>query len=169
MSHATTVTVTVSVTAYGNGQKLAVWENRYPLAGEAGCGRVAKTGAAPTKETSRIVIIPPPYRNFTTGGDTLSTPDANNGEVRAALQAAVAAEAFSAGGKPTVLYSDLYAFLKARITGGTDPDFSTVAYDQTKSWHYTQNNQHYSAYGHALEGQKVTADMVSAWPELPVG
>jgi hypothetical protein len=156
-------TATGSVTADGNGQKLAVWENRYPLAGEAGWGRVAKTGAAPTLGANKIVVVPPPYRNFTTGGDTPSTPLAANAAVRGALTAAVAAEAVSVGGQPTVIYSDLYAFMQARIQAGTDPDFSTVAYDQAKSWHYISNNQHYSAYGHALEAQKVYADIVSNW------
>jgi hypothetical protein len=160
-SHA--ATVTGSVTADGNGQKLAVWENRYPLAGEAGWGRVAKTGAAPTLGANKVIVVPPPYRNWTTGGDTLTTPHAGNAAVRGALTAAVAAEAVTVGGKPTVIYSDLYAFMKARIQAGTDPDFSAIAYDQTKSWHYVLNDQHYSAYGHALQAQKVVADLSANW------
>jgi hypothetical protein len=163
-SHA--ATITGSVTADANGQKLAVWENRYPLAGEAGWGRVAKTGAAPTLGASKIIVVPPPYRNWTTGGDTPSTPDATNATLRGALSAAVTAEAVTVGGLPTVIYSDLYAFLKARIVGGTDPDFSSVSYDQTRSWHYVNSNQHYSAYGHALQAQKIYADIVTNWPAV---
>ncbi len=160
-SHAATITGTV--TADSNGQKLAVWENRYPLAGEAGWGRVAKTGYAPTLGARRVIVVPPPYRNFTTGGDTPSTPDATNAPLRGALSAAVTAEAVNVGGSPTVIYSDLYTFMKSRVQAGTDLDFSAVAYDQTRSWHYVTNNQHYSAYGQALQAQKVYADIVTNW------
>jgi hypothetical protein len=45
-------------------------------------------------------------------------------------------------------------------------DFSTVTYDQNRSWTYTQNNQHKSAYGHALDAQKVSTDILNAWPSL---
>jgi hypothetical protein len=163
-SHAATITGTV--TADTNGQKLAVWENRYPLAGEAGWGRVAKTGAAPTLGASKIVVVPPPYRNFTTGGDTPSTPDATNATLRGAISAAVALEAVNVGGSPTVIYSDLYNFMKARIQAGTDLDFSAVAYDQTRSWHYALNNQHFSSYGHLLLALKLYLDILANWPSV---
>ena len=158
-------TVTGSVTADDGGNKVTVWEFRYPLAGEYGWGRVAIRTTAPTF-VAQQVIVPPPYRNWTTGGDTLSTPETTNAALRTVLAATVAAENVSVGGAPSIIYSDLYAFMKSRIQAGTDPDFSAVSYDQARSWHYIQNNQHYAAYGHALQAQKVAADIAAAWPAL---
>lgn len=157
--------VTGSVAADGNGQKQAVWEFRYPQAGARGWGRVAITGSVPTV-VKKIMVTAPPYRNFTTGGDTPSTALALNVAIRAAQSAAVAAENVVISGEASVVYCDLYAFLRARIVAGTDLDFSTVSYDQTKSWHYTLNDQHYSAYGHLLQAQKQAADIQTAWPSL---
>lgn len=154
-----------TVVADGNGQTITVWECRYPLAGEPGWGRVATRETAPTV-VGRVVVVPPPYRNWTSGGDTLATPDATNNTLRGALTAAADAENVVVGGAPSVLYSDLYAWMKARIQNGDDPDFSSVAYDQSRSWHYTDNNQHYSAYGHALQGEKVAADVKATWPDI---
>ncbi|MBT1191105.1 SGNH/GDSL hydrolase family protein [Rhodococcoides kroppenstedtii] len=157
--------ITGAVAADGGGRKLGVWENRNPLPGEAGWGRVATVGTLPDRVT-RIVVVPPPYRNFTSGGDTPSTPDANNAAVRTALSSAVGRTTGQIAGQPTVIYSDLYAFMRSRIVAGTDPDFSTVAYDQNRSWHYIQGNQHYSAYGHQLQAQKVSTDIAATWPTL---
>lgn len=157
--------VSGSVAADGNGQKQSVWEFRYPLAGARGWGRVAVTGSAPTV-VKKIMVTAPPYRNFTTGGDTPSTALAINVAIRAAQAAAVAAENITVGGQPTAIYCDLHAFLKARIVAGTDPDFSAVAWDQTRAWHYTSNDQHYNTYGHLLQAQKQAADIQTAWPSL---
>lgn len=157
--------VTGSVTADGNGQKQAVWEFRYPLAGARGWGRVAVTGSIPTV-VKKIMVTAPPYRNFTTGGDTPSTALAINVAIRAAQSAAVAAENVAVSGEPSVIYCDLHAFMRARIVAGTDPDFSAVAWDQTRAWHYTTNDQHYNAYGHLLQAQKQAADIQAAWPSL---
>lgn len=137
-------TATITGSVAGSGQ--SVWEYRYPLAGEYGWGRVAVAGTAPT-HVKRIVVVSTNYLNFTTGGDTPSTPYASYVNVRAAQQAATTAENVTFAGKPSVIYSDVYNFLRSRIVEGTDPDFCTVAYDQTRSWHYTQNNQHKSATG----------------------
>lgn len=164
-SHAATVTGTV--TADGNGQKITVWENRYPLAGANGWGRIAKRGSAPSPDgVPKIVVVTPPYRNFTTGGDTPSTPLSVNADIRTAMQAAVTAENTSVGGAASVIFCDLYAWMRQRIVDGVDLDFSTVSHDQTRSWHYTQNNQHYSAYGHSLQAQKVAVDIKATWPSL---
>lgn len=154
---------TITGSVAGSGQ--AVWEYRYPLAGEYGWGRVAVATTAPTN-CKRIVVVSPNYLNFTTGGDTPSTPYAAYANIRTAQQAAVAAENVVVAGKPSVIYSDVYNFLRSRIVAGTDPDFSTVAYDQSRSWHYVQNNQHKSAYGHALDAQKVSTDILATWPVL---
>ena len=158
-------TIGGSATGDDAGNKVTVWEFRYPLAGEYGWGRVATRTTAPTV-VKHAVLVPPPYRNFTTGGDTLTTPDTTLATLRTNISAAVAAENVAVGGTPSVIYCDLYAFLKARIQAGTDLDFSAVSYDQTRSWHYVTNNQHYSAYGHALQAQKVAADIAAAWPAL---
>lgn len=162
-----TPVVAGAVAADANGQKFSVWENRNPLAGVFGWGRVAVPATAPTV-VKRHVVVSPPYRNFTAGGDTPTTPVAANVGVRTALAAAVAGQNVVVGGKPSVIYCDLYAFMRARIVAGTDLDFSAVAYSQARSWHYIQNNQHYSAYGHHLQAVKAAADISAAWPELLV-
>lgn len=154
-----------SVAADPSGQKITVWECRYPLAGEPGWGRVATRATAPTV-IRRILVVPPPYRNWTSGGDTLSTPDPTNAALRGVLSGAVAAENVAVGGAPSVIYCDLYAWMRARIQNGDDPDFATVAYDQARSWHYALNNQHYSAYGHALQGEKLALDISATWPTV---
>jgi hypothetical protein len=156
-------TPTITGTVSGSGQ--SVWEYRYPLSGEYGWGRIAVAGTPPT-HCKNIVVVSPNYLNFTTGGDTLSTPYATYANIRTAQQAAVSAENVVVAGKPSVIYSDVYSFLRSRIVAGIDPDFSSVAYDQNRSWHYTQNNQHKSAYGHALDAEKISVDILSAWPNL---
>lgn len=153
---------TIGGSVAGGGQ--SVWEYRYPLAGEYGWGRVAVSGA-PT-HCKRIVVVSPNYLNFSVNGDTLTTPYAAYANIRAAQQAAVAAENVVVGGAASVIYSDVYNFLRSRIVAGTDPDFSAVAYDQARSWHYVANNQHKSAYGHALDAQKISTDVLATWSSL---
>lgn len=156
-------TITGSVNPDSNGQKQTVWEYRHPLAGEAGWGRVATAATAPTA-VKKIIVVSTNYLNFTSGGDTPTTPYATYAPVRAAQQAAVAAENVNdTSGVATVVYADLYTLMKSRIAAGTDPDFSSVTYDQTRSWHYTSNNQHHSAYGHSLVAQAARAAMPNAW------
>jgi hypothetical protein len=86
--------------------------------------------------------------------------------VRNAQLAAVTAENVTVAGQPSVVFVDVYAFMRARIVAGTDLDFSVVAYDQTRSWHAQVNNQHYSAYGHALTAEACDLAARSAWPTL---
>lgn len=136
------------------GSAQTVWEYRYSAAGELGWGRVATAATAPLTDVDGaplgvkyIVVVSTNYLNFTAGGDTPSTPYAANATIRTAQQAAVTAET---GNGTTVTYADLYAAQKALITGSSVPDFSAVAYDQTKSWHYKQDNQHHNAFGHSL-------------------
>ena len=156
-------TITGSVTADANSNKITVWEFRYPQVGERGWGRVATNATAPTF-TKKFVVIDPPYRNWTTGGDTTSVESSPNAALRTALQSVVTVENQTVGGVPSVIYAGLYNFMKARIVAGKDPDFSSVAFDQTKNWHYIQNNQHYSAYGHALQAQAVLSAMKTQAP-----
>jgi hypothetical protein len=152
---------TATVTGAG-GSTQTVWECRYPLAGEYGWGRVATATTAPT-HCPRVVVVSTNYLNFTTGGDTLVTPYAAYATIRTALSAAVTAENVTVSGAASVVYADLYTFQKARIQAGTDLDFSAVSYDQTRSWHYTQNNQHHNPYGDQLVAQAVAAALPSAW------
>lgn len=142
-----------------------VWEYRYPRAGEYGWGRVAVRATAPTV-VKQIVVVSTNYLNYTTGGDTLTTPYSAYASIRTAQQAAVTAQAVTVGGKPAVVYADLYAAQKARIQSGADPDFSSVAYDAAQSWHATQNNQHHNAYGHQLVEQTVRAAITTAGWDL---
>lgn len=153
-SHAPTITGTASGPT--------VWEHRYTAPGELGWGRVAVASTPPTF-VKKIVVLGAPYLNWTAGGDTLATPDATRAAVRAAQTAAVTAENVNVGGVPTVVFADLYALMKARIQAGTDVNFASTAYDQTKSWHATQNNQHFSAYGHTLAASAVKAAIPAEW------
>jgi hypothetical protein len=148
------------------GSAQTVWEYRYSAAGELGWGRVATAATAPLTDPNgdpvgvkQIVVVSTNYKNFTAGGDTPATPEASYATVRAAQQAAATAET---GNGSTVTYADLYATQKALITSGAVPDFSTVAYDQTKSWHYKQDNQHHNAFGHGTVAQAVRALVAAA-------
>lgn len=151
--HATTITGS-------NSGAPSVWEYRHPRAGEFGWGRVAVSSTAPTA-VKKVMVISTNYLNFTTGGDTLSTPFASYATVRTAQAGAVSDEQVSNTDDP--VYVDLYNFQRNRIVAGTDPDFSSVAYDQAQSWHYIQNNQHHSFYGHSLVAQAALAAMPNGW------
>lgn len=154
-AHAATITGAVT------GQ--TVWECRYPgQVGERGWGRIATAATSPTHAT-RIVVVGYGYQNWTTGGDTPSTPLAANATLRASQAAAVTAENVTISGRASVVFADVYASMKARILAGTDPDFSTVTYDGTKDWHAIQNNLHHNAYGHALVAQTTRAAFPAAW------
>jgi hypothetical protein len=158
-------TISGSVAADANGQKQTVWEFRYPAAGELGWGRIATNATAPLTKPdgsllgcTYVVVCSTNYLNFTTGGDTLVTPFASYANVRSAQQAAVTAEN---GNGATVTYADLYTLQKGLIQSGAVPDFSAVGYDQTKSWHYKQDNQHHNKFGHALVAQVVRAGVLA--------
>lgn len=153
----TTQAATITGTATGP----TVWECRYSRAGELGWGRIAVRATAPTV-CNKIVVVTANYLNYTTGGDTLTTPFATYAPVRQAQADAVTQQNVTVGGLPSVVLANLYAYQRARIVAGTDPDFSAVAYDQARSWHATQNNQHHNQYGHALVAECVTAAVVAA-------
>lgn len=153
---------THAVTITGTQAGQTVWEHRYPLAGATGWGRVATAATAPTV-VPRIAVVSTNYLNFTTGGDTTSIPYASYAAVRAAQQAAVTAENVAVGGQPTVVYVDLYGFQRARIVAGTDPAFTGGTYDQARSWHVADSNQHHNAYGHMLVAQAVQAALPTSW------
>lgn len=141
-----------TITGAGS-NKITVWECRYPIAGEFGWGRVAKGSTTPFA-CKRIGVISTPYLNIS-NGDNLEgrTPTGEPykyyAEVREAQQAAVTAQAVNVGGLPSVVYIDLYGFLKKRIEDGLDPDDSG-GYTAARNWHRGAGNQHLNAYGHRL-------------------
>lgn len=151
----------MAATVGGTATGPTVWEFRYPIAGEAGWGRIAKSTTPPTA-VDQVIVLGAPYLNWTTGGDTPSTPDATRLATRTAQAAAATAENVTVGGVPTVVFADLYALMRDRIVAGTDPDFSTTSYDAARSWHTVQNNQHLNTYGHMLAVTSLAATITSA-------
>ncbi len=47
-------------------------------------------------------------------------------------------------------FVDLVGFFRDRIEGGHDLDFSRVPYRRSRSWHVSDGNPHYNAYGQRL-------------------
>lgn len=157
-----------TITGAGGGV-MNVWENRNPLAGVRGWGRVATAATTPTV-VKRIVVVSANYLNFSSGGDTPSTDYATYATVRTAQAAAVTAENVNIGGVASVVFADLHAFQKARIVAGTDPNFSAdtaivahTAYTQALSWHAADSNQHHNHYGQWLVVQAILAVIPTAW------
>jgi hypothetical protein len=139
-----------------------VWEWREPVPGENGWGRIAVRTTPPTV-VPRVFVVSANYLNWTTGGDSLAVPYATYAPVRAAQAAAAAAQNVDVAGVASVAFVDLYTFQRARIVAGTDLDFKATAYDQTRSAHVADTNQHHSIYGHALVAQAVRAGVPAAW------
>jgi len=106
--------------------------------------------ALTTAGVTRIVILSLPYLNYSaSAGDTLATPYATYATVRAAqLAAQVAAQA--AHPTATIVFCDLYAYLRALIVAGTETQGSF-------SWHVADNNQHLNAAGHAYAAAALLA------------
>lgn len=156
-----------AATIGGSATGPTVWEYRQPLAGEVGWGRVAVAATAPTV-VDKVFVVTANYLNWTVGGDSTGTPYATYAPVRAAQAAAVAAQNVTVNGRASVILVDLYDFMRARILAGTDLNFKSVAYDQTRSAHVADANQHHSAYGHSLVAQAVYSALPAAWlADLP--
>jgi hypothetical protein len=85
------------------------------------------------------MVVSAQYLNFSTGGDTLSTPYASYVNVRNAQQSAANAHA-------GVVFVDLYSYLRNRIVNGQDTQGSF-------SWHVADANQHFNSYGCGLVAQ----------------
>jgi hypothetical protein len=169
-------TITGSLSADANGLKQSVWVCVHRQTGERGWRRIATAATTPT-HVNRFIVVDPPYRNWTTGGDTPSTEGAQNATLRIALQNVVSVHNQPVGGVPSVIYAGLYQWMLARITAGTDPNFSAdtaivahTAYTQAQSWHWQDNDQHLNPYGHALKAQAIIAAIDSQasswWTEL---
>lgn len=142
-----------TITGGGNNTQ-TVWEWRQNASGESGWGRVANVASAPTF-CKKIIVIGNHYNNFSSGGDTLSTPiqayDSTNG-LRSKQIAAVNAEETSASGYVT--YVNLYTFLRNKIISGLDTQGSA-------SWHFADSNLHLNAYGNDLVSQCVFNTILS--------
>jgi lysophospholipase L1-like esterase len=137
-----------------------VWEFRLPLAGNAGWGRVATAGTKPT-HCSKVLVVSMHYLNWSSGGDTQSTPYANYNAttgVRSAQIAAAAAESGGAALAPSgnVIYADIYTPFYNRIQQGLDTQGSF-------SWHVADQNVHLNPYGNVLVAQFLLA-IISAQP-----
>lgn len=153
----------LAATVAGTVAGQTVWESVNPgQTGERGWHRIASASTAPTHCT-RIIVVGYGYENFTTGGDTPSTPLASRAALRADQAAAVTAENVAVSGRASVVYADVHALMLARINAGKDPDFSAVAYDATASWHAIQNDLHHNTYGHSLVAQACRTAMPAAW------
>lgn len=60
------------------------------------------------------------------------------------------------------LFVDLTAFMRDRIDRGDDPDFTRVAYEQSRSWYASSGDLHFNSYGHRVIAEAfLTA--TSAW------
>jgi lysophospholipase L1-like esterase len=79
-----------------------------------------------------ILVVSTQYLNFSTGGDTLSTPYVPYADIRNVQQ-----EAANTHG---VVFVDLFNFMRNRIVNGTDTQGSY-------SWHVADGNQHFNSYG----------------------
>lgn len=137
-----------TLTGAGGGA-MTVWECRNQRGSTNGWGRVAIQTTAPT-HCSRIVIVGMHYLNYSTGGDSSSTPVSYPG-IRTYQQNAVTAEN---GNGATVIYVDTYALMRALIVSGQETQGSF-------SWHYADSNTHLNALGNAYIG-KFVADAITA-------
>lgn len=141
---------TATVTGAG-GSTQTVWESRFNAAGEKGWGRVTNTAGTTTPDhVTRIIVLGQHYLNWSSGGDTVSTPYApwdNITGLRVYQNAAVVAEQVTGA---TIIYADQHAFFQARIVLG--PPTGDTQGDHL--WHAADTpNVHFSAYGNGLAGQ----------------
>lgn len=84
---------------------------------------------------NRIIIAGEHYMNYSTGGDTTTVQNATYQTLRG-LQSAAATDLDAE-------YLNLYAYMSALITGGTDTQSSY-------SWHVADSNIHLNAYGEQI-------------------
>lgn len=91
----------------------------------------------------KIMVVSTQYRNWTTGGDSISTPEPVYAAVRAAQLAVATAN--------SVPYVDLYTHMKAILVANP-----TEIGDDT-FWHVAVSDQHLNAYGEQLVADAVIA------------
>jgi lysophospholipase L1-like esterase len=88
--------------------------------------------------TRRIVLMTPGLLNFEQEADSADAIE----QVRAVLR--------DVAQRRGVLFVDLVGFFRDRIEGDHDPDFSRVPYRRSRSWHVSDGDPHYNAYGQRL-------------------
>jgi lysophospholipase L1-like esterase len=96
----------------------------------------------------RIVLISPGLLNWSVDASGWIAP---LDEVRSVL-----AEVAKRHG---VIFVDLARFLRDRLDRGEDPDFSRVPYRRSRSWHVTDGDPHFNAYGQRLVAEAFLAAM----------
>jgi lysophospholipase L1-like esterase len=62
------------------------------------------------------------------------------------------------------VFVDLTAFMRERIDSGKDPDFTSVPYQRSCSWHVSDNDAHFNAYGQRLVAEAFLAGTASWRP-----
>lgn len=108
-----------------------------------------------TAGCTKFVIVGQHYMNFTSGGDSTSTPYAPYAVVRASQQAAVSAVGAEA------IYADVYGLMRGLIVAGT------VTAGNDTAWHVLVGNSHLNAYGEKLIAQSIqTAITDAGWLPL---
>lgn len=106
--------------------------------------------------TEFVVIGNTQYINWSSGGDTLTTPGATYATLRTFQQAA--ADALKAQHPGKVAYADIYGAMRQRIVDGTDTQGSA-------SWHVSDGDQHLNAYGERIiaEIMRATIEAQDGW------
>lgn len=102
--------------------------------------------------TRYAVVVSTQYLNWSSGGDTVSTPYSTYATLRPFQQAAVTAKAITYPGR--VAYCDLYTFMRALIVSGTETQGSF-------SWHVADSNQHLNVLGEAYVAAAVLATITA--------
>lgn len=87
---------------------------------------------------TKIALIGPGLLNSERPADWVQAA----GEVREVLQRVALRDG--------VVFVDLAAFQRERIASGKDPDFTRVPYRQSRSWHVSDGDPHFNAYGQRL-------------------
>lgn len=101
----------------------------------------------------KILVVSAQYKNFASGGDTLSIPYAPYVPVRTAQSAIAAAKG--------AMFVDLYAYMRSLIVEGT------IMQGNDTAWHVAVSDQHLNAVGEQIVADAVmsTVEGVDGWIE----
>lgn len=137
-----------TITGTATASDPTVWEYRNGRTGELGWGRIANASTTPDTVT-RILILGNHYLNYSSNGDTLSTPYYWFDNITGVRSCQIAAST-----NENVPYLDQYTIYRNRIVNGLDVqgDFA---------WHIADHNEHSSEYGHAIIADNVYNELVS--------
>jgi lysophospholipase L1-like esterase len=90
-------------------------------------------------EVPNIVLIGPGLRNCTPhAGGAPASLDEVQGVLRDVAE------------RYELTFVDLAGFLRDRLDRGEDPDFTRVPYRRSRSWHVSDGDPHFNAYGQGL-------------------